>query len=86
MHLKLIDTLGFCAGVLTTIAFVPQVWHSWRSRDLSGVSLRMYALFTLGVSLWLIYGIAVGSWPITIANAITLALSGFVLFMKLTIA
>jgi MtN3 and saliva related transmembrane protein len=84
MHLKLVDTLGFCAGVLTTIAFVPQVWHSWTSRDLSGISLRMYTLFTLGVSLWLIYGIAVGSWPITIANAITLALSGFVLFLKWT--
>ncbi len=74
MHGNLIDALGFAAGVFTTIAFIPQVWHSWTTRDLSGISLRMYGFFTLGVSLWLIYGIAVGSWPITIANGVTLLL------------
>jgi MtN3 and saliva related transmembrane protein len=84
MHQNLIDGLGYAAGVLTTIAFIPQVWHSWTTRDLSGISLRMYGFFTLGVSLWLIYGIAVGSWPITIANGITLLLAGFVLTLKLT--
>jgi MtN3 and saliva related transmembrane protein len=84
MNRNLIDALGFAAGVFTTIAFVPQVWHSWRTRDLSGISLRMYGLFSLGVSLWLIYGIAVGSWPITIANAVTLVLAGFVLCLKLS--
>jgi len=84
MHRNLIDGLGFAAGILTTIAFVPQAWHSWKTRDLSGISLRMYGLFTLGVLLWLIYGIAVGSWPVTIANAITLVLAGFVLSLKVT--
>ncbi len=84
MNRNLIDALGFAAGVLTTIAFVPQVWHSWTTRDLSGISLRMYVLFTLGVALWLIYGIAVGSWPISVANAVTLLLAGFVLALKLT--
>ncbi len=84
MHRNLIDALGFAAGILTTIAFVPQAWHSWKTRDLSGISLRMYGLFTLGVLLWLIYGIAVGSWPVTIANAVTLVLAGFVLGLKVT--
>lgn len=84
MNRNLIDALGFLAGVLTTISFVPQVWHSWTTRDLSGISLRMYVLFTMGVALWLIYGIAVGSWPISIANAVTLLLAGFVLALKLT--
>jgi len=84
MHRGLIDAIGFAAGILTTIAFVPQVWHSWTTRDLSGISLRMYGLFTLGVSLWLIYGIAVRSWPIGVANAVTLLLAGFVLSLKLT--
>jgi MtN3 and saliva related transmembrane protein len=84
MHRNLIDAVGFAAGILTTIAFVPQVWHSWTTRDLSGISLRMYGLFTLGVSLWLIYGIAVGSWPISVANAVTLLLAGFVLVLKMT--
>jgi len=84
MPRNLIDAVGFAAGILTTIAFIPQVWHSWRTRDLSGISLRMYGLFTLGVSLWLIYGIAVRSWPISVANAVTLVLAGFVLSLKLT--
>jgi MtN3 and saliva related transmembrane protein len=83
MHLTLIDTLGFIAGTLTTAAFVPQVLKSWQTRDLSGISLRMYSLFTAGVALWLIYGIALVSWPIIVANAITLALAGGVLILKL---
>ena len=83
MHLTPIDTLGFIAGALTTAAFVPQVLKSWQTRDLSGISLRMYSLFTAGVALWLIYGIALTSWPIIIANAITLALAAGVLILKL---
>jgi MtN3 and saliva related transmembrane protein len=83
MHPDLIDAVGFAAGIFTTIAFVPQVWHSWKTRDLSGISLRMYGLFTLGVSLWLVYGIAVRSWPISVANAVTLVLAGFVLVLKI---
>jgi MtN3 and saliva related transmembrane protein len=84
MHSTLIDFMGFAAGILTTISFVPQVWHSWSTRDLSGISLRMYSLFTLGTLLWLIYGIRVGSWPISVANAITFLLAGVVLYLKLT--
>jgi MtN3 and saliva related transmembrane protein len=84
MQLTLVDILGFAAGALTTSAFLPQVLKSWQTRDLSGISLRMYSLFTVGVALWLIYGIAVTSWPVIIANAITLALAGGVLLLKLT--
>ena len=80
---SLVDLIGYAAGALTTIAFVPQVIHSWKTRDLSGVSLRMYVLFTGGVALWLAFGIAIGSWPIIAANAITLAFAGVVLFLKL---
>lgn len=84
MQLTLVDVLGFAAGALTTSAFLPQVLKSWQTRDLSGISLRMYSLFTVGVALWLVYGIAVTSWPVIIANAITLALAGGVLLLKLT--
>lgn len=77
------DLVGYAAATLTTLAFIPQTLHSWRSRDLSGVSLGMYSLFTIGVALWLLYGIVLESWPIIIANAITLALAGSVLFLKL---
>ena len=80
--MNVVDTLGFVAGALTTAAFVPQVLKSWQSRDLSGISLRMYGLFTTGVALWLVYGFAVASLPIIICNAITLLLAGSVLLLK----
>jgi MtN3 and saliva related transmembrane protein len=83
MPRNLIDALGYAAGILTTIAFVPQVWHSWRTRDLGGISLRMYVFFTSGTLLWLIYGIVDDSWPVAIANAITLVFAGLVLVLKL---
>jgi MtN3 and saliva related transmembrane protein len=77
-----IDLVGYVAAILTTIAFVPQALTSWRTRDLSGVSLPMYGIFTAGVAMWLAYGVMLGSWPIIVANAITLALSGTVLALK----
>jgi MtN3 and saliva related transmembrane protein len=77
------DLVGYGAATLTTLAFIPQTLKSWRTRDLSGVSLSMYSLFTLGVLLWLIYGILLDSWPIIVANIVTLALAGTVLFLKL---
>jgi MtN3 and saliva related transmembrane protein len=78
-----IDLVGYLAAILTTIAFVPQALTSWRTRDLSGVSLPMYSIFTAGVAMWLAYGVMLGSWPIIIANALTLALSGTVLALKM---
>jgi MtN3 and saliva related transmembrane protein len=77
------NLIGFAAATLTTLAFIPQTLKSWRTRNLAGISLTMYSLFTLGVALWLIYGIFLESWPIIIANAITLVLAGTVLFLKL---
>ena len=77
------DLIGYAAAVLTTAAFVPQALKSWRSRDLSGVSLGMYGLFTLGVALWLAYGLIIESWPVILANGITVILAGMVLTLKL---
>jgi MtN3 and saliva related transmembrane protein len=78
-----INLIGAIAAVLTTMAFLPQAWRSWRTRNLSGVSLAMYSLFTLGVFLWLVYGILLGQWPIIVANAITFILSCSILFLKI---
>jgi MtN3 and saliva related transmembrane protein len=77
------DIIGSMAATLTTSAFVPQVWQVWRTRHTADISLGMYALFTLGVALWLGYGLTVLSWPIIVANSITLLLAGTVLIMKL---
>lgn len=77
------DLLGYAAATLTTLAFVPQALHTWKTRRAGGISLVMVSTFTLGVALWLLYGIALDAWPVIIANAITLALSLFLLGMKL---
>jgi len=77
------DWIGSAAATLTTTAFIPQAWRVWRTRHTTDISLGMYTLFTLGVTLWLAYGIRLESWPIIIANSITLLLAGTVLVMKL---
>ena len=77
------DVVGYCAAALTTLAFVPQVLKSWRSKsvdDLSGVTLLAYAL---GVLLWLLYGIILGSTPIIAANTATFGLIGTLAALKL---
>ena len=78
-----IEIIGYCAAFLTTIAFLPQTIKSWRTRDLSGVSLGMYSLFTVGVGLWLVYGLIIEKWPLILANAMTFALAFSILLLKL---
>ncbi len=76
------EYIGFLAATLTTVAFVPQAFQSWKTRDLSGISLPMYSMFSTGVLFWLIYGVMIKSWPVMIANAITLMLACLVLILK----
>ena len=83
MNAGLIDLIGSVAAVLTTASFIPQVWHSFKTRDVSGISLGMYSVFTVGVALWLVYGLLLWSWPLIIANSITLALAATILGLKL---
>jgi MtN3 and saliva related transmembrane protein len=77
------DWIGSTAATFTTISFIPQAWKVWHTRHTADISLGMYAMFTIGVALWLAYGILLSAWPIIIANAITLLLAGAVLVMKL---
>jgi len=76
------DLLGYAAATLTTASFVPQAWLTFRTRDVSGISLGMYSAFTLGIVLWLLYGLALQAWPVVIANAVTLALASAILWMR----
>jgi MtN3 and saliva related transmembrane protein len=77
------EIVGYVAAFLTTASFVPQAWLTFRTRDVSGISLGMYTVFACGVALWLAYGLLVNAWPIVVANAITLALAIAILAMKL---
>ena len=81
--MSMTDWIGSAAAILTTTAFIPQAWKVWRTRHTADISMSMYILFTLGVALWLTYGILLESWPIIIANCITLLLAGIVLVMKI---
>jgi len=81
--MPLTELIGYLAAFLTTLSFVPQAWLTFRTRDVRGISLGMYGAFTLGVALWLLYGLLVGAWPIVVANAVTLVLAFVILCMKL---
>jgi MtN3 and saliva related transmembrane protein len=79
------DWLGYLAATLTTLSFVPQAWLTLRTREVHGISAGMYSLFTVGVALWLAYGLRLGEWPIVIANAVTLVLAATILAMKVVV-
>ena len=81
--MNLIEWTGSIAATLTTTAFIPQAWKIWRSRHTADISLVMYTLFTIGVAMWLLYGFQIGSWPVIVANGITLLFAGAVLVMKI---
>lgn len=78
-----IEYIGMVAGVLTTSAFVPQVWKIWRTRSARDVSYGMFGLFAFGVLLWLIYGIFLAAPSIILANGITFLLALAVIALKL---
>lgn len=77
------DLIGYLAAGLTTLSFLPQALHTFRTRDVSGISLGMYTLFTTGVALWVAYGALMASGPLLAANVATLSLAVAILVMKL---
>ena len=81
--MNLTDTIGTLGASLTTIAFMPQVWHTFRTKDVSGISLGMYTVLTVGIALWVVYGWLLSAWPIIISTGITLSLAMMILLMKL---
>lgn len=81
--MSLTDLTGCLTACLTTCSFVPQAWLTFKTRNVRGISLGMYSVFTCGVALWLLYGLALGAWPIVAANAVTLSLAASILAMKL---
>ena len=78
-----IDAIGLLAAACTTIAFVPQLIRVWQLRSAREISLIMFSVFSLGVFLWLVYGILIHSVPVILANAVTLVLSLAILALKL---
>ncbi|PHQ61989.1 MAG: hypothetical protein COC08_02840 [Maribacter sp.] len=78
-----IEILGLVAAFFTTAAFIPQVYKVWKEKSAKDISLTMYLVLTIGLILWLGYGVSIQSLPVTLANAITLLLVLFMVFLKL---
>jgi MtN3 and saliva related transmembrane protein len=76
------DLIGLLAGVLTTIAFVPQLLKIYATKSGKDVSARMFVMFSAGVALWLVYGIMIRSLPVIIANLVTLGLAIAIMALK----
>ena len=83
MRAMTVEWIGFAAAFLTSISFIPQAVMTIRTKNTSGISRGMYSMFTVGVALWLLYGIALDSWPMIFANTVTLALAATILGLKL---
>ena len=78
-----IELIGFIAAILTTVAFIPQVYKVWQTKSVSGMSLTMYLIFFCGVLLWLVYGLIINSLPMIIGNAVTIVLTPIILYFLL---
>jgi MtN3 and saliva related transmembrane protein len=81
--MELLDLLGLVATCFTTSSFVPQVWRTWRTRDVSGISLASYGVITVGLALWLVYGLLRGDLPLIVANAVMVVLTAAITVMKI---
>ncbi len=78
-----IEIIGLIAAFLTTAAFVPQAYKTWKTKDVSGLSLPMFSMFTVGILMWFTYGVLTNSLPIILANAVTGILSIMLLVFKI---
>ena len=78
----IVTAIGYVAGTLTTISFLPQLIKTWRCKSAKEISWVMLLAFAVGVTLWLLYGIFLRSAPIIVANAATLALVLLILVLK----
>lgn len=77
-----LDLLGLIATCFTTSSFVPQVWQVWKTRDVSAISLPTYVIITIGLALWLAYGILRSDLPLIVANSVMVFLTGAIAVMK----
>jgi MtN3 and saliva related transmembrane protein len=81
--MPLVMLTGMVAAVLTTVAFLPQVIRTWRTRSTSDISLGMFVTYVTGIALWLVYGLMIHDIPLIASNAVTFVLSGVILLLKL---
>ncbi len=84
INFNYIDLFGFLAALLTTIAFLPQLFKTWQTKSADDVSLVMLILFLTGLICWIIYGLKINSIPILVANFVTFIFNFSILILKLS--
>ena len=84
IHFNYTDLFGFLAALLTTMAFVPQLYKTWQTKSAEDVSLIMLILFITGLICWIIYGFKINSIPILVANIVTFIFNFSILILKIT--
>jgi MtN3 and saliva related transmembrane protein len=77
------ELIGMIAGLLTTVAFLPQAIKIWRSKSAKDISLAMFVCFCAGIVLWVTYGFMLGAFPVILANVVTLCIAATILVFKL---
>jgi len=83
LNQHIVENIGFVAAFCTTAAFVPQLLRVLKLRSAREISLGTFLLFSVGVTLWLLYGLSIGSKPVIASNGVTLGLSLSILYLKL---
>jgi MtN3 and saliva related transmembrane protein len=83
MQFSIVDAVGMAGAALTTLCWLPQATKILRERDTRAISLPATAAFTLGIALWLVYGVAIVDWPLVTSNIVTLALMAVIIRLKL---
>jgi len=78
-----IESVGIIAAILTTSSFVPQVYKTWKSKNVDGISLTMFLALFIGILFWLIYGILIGSFSIILANIVSGLLVGALVVFRI---
>ena len=78
-----ITVLGLVAGTLTTISFLPQLLKAWKSRSTHDISIGMFSLLAVGITLWIVYGVVTNDIPVIVANSVTLVFVGLILALKM---
>ncbi|NJO67669.1 MAG: SemiSWEET transporter [Rhodospirillales bacterium] len=83
MNVPYVEMIGTVAGICSTSSFVPQVLKAWREQDTKAISKRMHLITVTAFSLWIVYGVLIGSVPIIVFNTASLILSGTVLVLTI---
>jgi MtN3 and saliva related transmembrane protein len=79
----MIRYLGYLAGTLTVVSFLPQVMRAWKSRQTRDLSMGMYTILITASSLWTIYGVIIHDWPVIMTNVLMITLNAGIVAAKL---